>query len=77
MIPPRSKKKVEISECILWIIPEEGLRGLGLAGEHELALGALGEERAHHFVGSEIPPWHVDEHLHTYHDPTKLMIPFH
>jgi hypothetical protein len=44
-------------------VPEERLGRLGLAGKDELALGALCEERAHHFVGSEIPPWHVDEHL--------------
>jgi hypothetical protein len=49
---------------MLQAIPEEGLGRLGLAGKDELALGALCEERAHHFVGSEIPPWHVDEHLH-------------
>jgi hypothetical protein len=43
--------------------PEEGLRGPVGDAEDDLALGALGQERAHHLVCREVPPWHIDEHL--------------
>jgi len=55
--------------------PEEGLRRLARAAEDDLALGALGQEWAHHFVRREVPPRHIDEHLQLIDDPTKSISP--
>jgi hypothetical protein len=52
--------------------PEKSLCGLGWAANRELALGALCEERTHHFVCCKIPPWHIDEDLHMVDDPKKI-----
>jgi len=43
--------------------PEECLRRLAWAAEDDLALGALSQEWAHHFVSCKVPPRHIDEHL--------------
>jgi hypothetical protein len=53
--------------------PEKGLCGFGWAAKRELALGALCEERTHHSVCRKIPPWHIDENLHMFDDPSKLI----
>jgi hypothetical protein len=55
--------------------PEEGLRGLARAAEDDLALGALSQEWAHHFVRREVPPWHIDKHLQLINDPIKAISP--
>jgi hypothetical protein len=55
--------------------PEEGLCGLARAAEDNLALGALSQEWAHHFVCRKVPPRHIDEHLQLINDPTKSISP--
>lgn len=42
---------------------EEGLRSLGWACKHKLALGSLGQERTDHPIVGHIPPRNIDEHL--------------
>jgi len=56
--------------------PEECLRRLARAAEDDLALGALSQEWAHHFVSCKVPPRHIDEHLQLIHDPTKSISRF-
>ena len=48
--------------------PEECLRRLARAAEDDLALGALSQEWAHHFVSCKVPPRHIDEHLQSIND---------